>query len=199
MHRRLLCRQILHFTGAMAEPSADFQTLGRVSGTRGHAAVKNIGIVPRLQLPLILIKINGGTQMSDRKPVVVAVTVGGLALAANGAAAVIAISANSPPEAAAFGIIGLVAAFTGLVTTILWAWREDAVKPQPRRERVFTPWVPLAEEFEPRLVAARGASPLARAAMPAPAPLATPVPAVSGTVIYLQDWLKTRAAQHANA
>ncbi len=124
--------------------------------------------------------------MSDRKPVVVALTVGGFALAANGAAVVIAISANSPPEAAAFGIIGLIAAFTGLITTILWAWREDAVKPQPRRERVFTPWVPLAEEREPRLVAARGASPprpdrhASRRAL-----LATPVPAVGGTVIYL--------------
>jgi hypothetical protein len=138
-------------------------------------------------------------QMSDRRSVVIAVTVGGLALAANAAAAVIAISANSPPEAAAFGITGLTAAFIGLITTILWAWREEAVKPQPRRGRVFTPWVPLPEDQEPHFAAPRGASQLAVAAAPAAMMTPAPAPAGGGRVIYLQDWLKAHAAQHANA
>jgi hypothetical protein len=63
--------------------------------------------------------------MSARKPVIIAIAVGGLALAANGAAAMIAITASaSPPEAVACGIIGLTAAFIGLITTIIWAFRD---------------------------------------------------------------------------
>jgi hypothetical protein len=132
--------------------------------------------------------------MSDRKPVIIAVAVGGLALAANGAAAVIAISATSPPEAAAFGITGLIAAFIGLLTTILWAWRDEA-PPQRRRERVFTPWTPLQEQDEAPLVAEE-----IEAVAPRALAAAAPVAAVSdGRVIYLQDWLKAHSAQHANA
>ena len=78
--------------------------------------------------------------MSDRKPVIIALAVGSLALAANGAAAMIAIAASAaPPEAVAFGIIGLTAAFIGLITTIIWAFRDEA-PPSIRHERVFTPW-----------------------------------------------------------
>ena len=137
--------------------------------------------------------------MSDRKPVVIAVMVGSLALAANGAAAVIAISSNSPPEAAAFGIIGLTAAFAGLIMTMLWAWRGETARPQPRRERVFTPWQARVDVREPVLLAEpRASRALARAIAPTPQPV--PVAAPTGdVVIYLEEWLKARAAQHAGA
>ena len=144
--------------------------------------------------------------MSDRKPVIIAIAVGGLALAANGAAAIIAISASSaPPEAAACGIIGLTAAFVGLIFTIIWAFRDE---PQPsiRHERIFTPWSERAEEEELAPLAepvanSGGRSPLALvrvAAAPNPAPM--PVPAASeGRVIYIADWLKARGIETANA
>jgi hypothetical protein len=136
--------------------------------------------------------------MSDRKPVIIAVAVGGLALAANGAAAVIAVSANSPPEAAALGIAGLTAAFIGLLTTIIWAFRSEPVPPPRLGERVFTPWSEREEPLPP-LVEAFGRSSLALArTAPAPAPVATPA-ASDGRVIYLREWLKARGTQHANA
>lgn len=138
--------------------------------------------------------------MSDRKLVIIALAAGGLTLAANGAAAAIAISASSaPPEAAAFGIIGLSAAFIGLVLTMVWAFRDEA-KPSPRRERVFTPWSER-DDAEPVLIAApRGRAPLAlaQAASPAPAPAPIPAPAAGeARVIYIAEWLKARGIQHA--
>lgn len=132
--------------------------------------------------------------MSDRKPVIIAVAVGGLALAANGAAAAIAISASSsPPEAAAFGIIGLTAAFIGLITTIIWAFRDEA---QPiRHERVFTPWSEH-EDVPAPIADRRGRASLALARSVAPA-----IAAETGEarVIYIAEWLKTRGIEHASA
>jgi len=140
--------------------------------------------------------------MSDRKPVLIAVAVGGLALAANGAAAAIALSASSsPPEAAAFGIIGLTAAFIGLITTIIWAFRDDEPKPL-RHERVFTPWSERDDAPAAPMVDTRGRSSLALAhrAAPAAASLAAAAPEASeGRVIYLAEWLKARGIEHANA
>jgi hypothetical protein len=137
--------------------------------------------------------------MSDRKPAIVAIAIGGLALAANGAAAVIALSASSmPPEAAAFAITGLSAAFIGLIITIVWAF-EDEAKPAIRRERVFTPWSERdePEEWAPRAESV-GRSPLAVARVAAPAPVSMPAPAASDNrVIYIADWLKARGVQHA--
>ena len=138
--------------------------------------------------------------MSDRKPVIIAVAVGGLALAANGAAAAIAISASAaPPEAAAFGIIGLTAAFIGLVTTIVWAFRDEA--PPIRHERVFTPW--SERDDAPALmtdIRGRSSLALARHEAPAVAPLVAAAPEPSeGRVIYLAEWLKARGIEHANA
>ncbi len=138
--------------------------------------------------------------MSDRKPVIIAIAVGGLALAANGAAAMIAIAASSsPPVAAAFGIVGLTAAFAGLATTIIWAFRDDA-PPSIRHERIFTPWSEHAEiEFAP-LAGPVGRSSLALARAPAFAPAAMPAPvAGDGRVVYIADWLKARGVEHANA
>ncbi|HXE26969.1 MAG TPA: hypothetical protein VN656_00575 [Stellaceae bacterium] len=136
--------------------------------------------------------------MNDRKPVIIAVAVGGLALAANGAAALIAISASSsPPEAAAFGIIGLTAAFIGLIFTIIWAFRDDA-QPSIRHERVFTPWSERDEEEFAPIAGPIGRSPLALARVAAPAPALTLAPAASeGQVIYIAEWLKARGIQHA--
>ena len=134
--------------------------------------------------------------MKDRKLVVIAVAAGGLTLAANGAAAAIAISASSaPPEAATFGIIGLSAAFIGLILTLVWAFREEA-KPAIRRERVFTPWSER-DDSEPMLFAqSRSRTPLALARAPAPAPIAAPA-ADDRRVVYIAEWLKARGAQHA--
>lgn len=147
--------------------------------------------------------------MSDRKPVIIAVTVGTLALAANGAAAIAAVSAAAPPPAAIFGITGLTAAFVGLIATVLWAWRDEAVVPQRPRGRVFTPWVPQEDDTEAYFLpqAPRAGQSLALAApaalldaVPAPAPKPAAVAPVSeGRVIYLQEWLKAHAPQHANA
>jgi hypothetical protein len=142
--------------------------------------------------------------MSDRKPVVIAVTVGALALAANGAAAVVAVSAAAPPQAAVFGITGLTAAFIGLITTILWAWRDEA-QPQRPRGRVFTPWVPPQDDTEAYFLPqpVRAGQPLALAAAPTmsllevPAP--KPAPVAEGRVIYLQEWVKAHAAPRVNA
>jgi hypothetical protein len=185
----------------MAAPIADFQTLGRFAGTRSAALVKNTGIVSGLRSPLILMKINGGKLMSDRKPIVVAITVGTLALSANGAAALIAVSASAPPQAAAFGIVGLTAAFIGLITTILWACRRE--QPKPQRKRVFTPWVPPQDDTEAYMLPQPGRhSALALAAAPlAAAPsLAPPAPGVADAqVINLQDWLKAHRPQHVLA
>jgi hypothetical protein len=137
--------------------------------------------------------------MSDRKPVIIAIAVGSLALTANGAAAMIAISASSaPPQAAVFGIVGLTAAFAGLITTIIWAFRDD---PKPaRRERVFTPWSEhLEQAFIPAAEPARAPrSSLALARLPIPAAMAAPV-ASEGRVVYIADWLKAHGAEHANA
>jgi hypothetical protein len=141
--------------------------------------------------------------MNDRKPVMIAVAVGSLALAANGAAAIIAISASSaPPEAALFGITGLSAAFVGLLATIIWAFRDD---PKPiRHQRIFTPWSERADaEFAPPAETS-GRSGLALARVAAPAPLLTARPAEEpaasdGTVVYLAEWLKARGPEHANA
>jgi hypothetical protein len=134
--------------------------------------------------------------MKDRKLVVIAVAAGVLTLAANGAAAAIAISASSaPPEAATFGIIGLTAAFIGLILTMVWAFREEA-QPAIRRERVFTPWSER-EDGEPMLFAEPySRTPLALARAPAPAPIATPA-ADDGRVVYIAEWRKTRGIQHA--
>ena len=137
--------------------------------------------------------------MSDRKPVIIAVAVGGLALAANGVAAAIAISASSaPPEAAAFGIIALATAFIGLIVTMIWAFREET-RPAIRHERLFTPWSEREDLGLAPLVETRGRAPLAlarTAAAPAPAPLAAPA-ASDGRVIYIAEWLKARGIQHA--
>jgi hypothetical protein len=137
--------------------------------------------------------------MSDRKPVIIAVAVGSLALAANGAAAMVAISASAaPPEAAVFGITGLTAAFVGLIATIIWAFRDEE-RPARPRERVFTPWSEQEEEFAP-IAEPAGRSSLALARAPAPAPAPVQAPAASeGVVIYLAEWLKTRGIEHANA
>jgi hypothetical protein len=142
--------------------------------------------------------------MNDRKPVMIAVAVGSLALAANGAAAVIAISASSaPPEAALFGITGLSAAFVGLLATMIWAFRADPKPSSIRHERIFTPWSERADEFAP--IAETGSrSGLALARVAAPAPLLTARPAEEpatseATVVYLAEWLKTRGLAHANA
>ena len=136
--------------------------------------------------------------MRDRKLVIIAVAAGGLTLAANGAAAAIAISASSaPPEAAAFGIIGLTAAFIGLILTMAWAFREEA-KPAIRHERVFTPWSEREDPVLLPIAEPRGRAPLAlaRAAAPAPAPVSAPA-ADQGRVVYIAEWLKARDAQHA--
>jgi hypothetical protein len=143
-------------------------------------------------------KINGDKTMSDRKPVIIAIAVGSLALAANGAAAVIAISASSaPPQAAIFGITGLTAAFIGLIATIIWAFSDD-VKPA-RRERVFTPWSEHMEQAFTRPLEPTPAprSSLALARQPLPAAMAEP--ASEGRVVYIADWLKAHGAEHANA
>ncbi|HLI22173.1 MAG TPA: hypothetical protein VKV32_13695 [Stellaceae bacterium] len=151
--------------------------------------------------------------MSDRRPLVFALTVGALALSANGAALLIAVSPAAPPQAAAFGIIGLTAAFIGLITTILWACRRDEPKPQKKRGRVFTPWVPPADDGEAYLLPEPGrhsalalaAAPRASMTSPAPAPpapVAAPVAAPVKTeaqVINLQDWLKAHRPQHVLA
>jgi hypothetical protein len=136
--------------------------------------------------------------MSERKPVIIAIAVGSLALAANGAAAVIAISASaSPPEAAAFGIIGLSAAFIGLIATIIWAFRDEPQAPSIRHQRVFTPWSERADEFAPLAeLSGRSSLALARIPMPAQAPAEETVPR-DGTVIYIAEWLKTRAPVNA--
>lgn len=136
--------------------------------------------------------------MSERKPIIIAVAVGSLALAANGAAAVVALSAAAPPQATVFGIIGLTAAFIGLITTILWAWR-DEVKPQPNCGRVFTPWGPPEGDTEAYMlpgpsrrsslalaaVATEQATPVTVATIAAVAPVA------DAQVIDLRDWLKS--------
>lgn len=148
--------------------------------------------------------------MSDRRPLIIAVTVGTLAVSANGAALLIAVSPAAPPEAAAFGIIGLTAAFIGLITTILWACRREQPKPQQKRGRVFTPWVPPADDTEAYLLPEPGrhsalalaAAPLAPVSAPAPALAATPAAApqaVEAQVIVLQDWLKAHRPQHVLA
>lgn len=144
--------------------------------------------------------------MNDRKPVMIAVAVGSLALAANGAAAVVAISASSaPPEAALFGITGLSAAFVGLIATIIWAFRDE---PKPiRHQRVFTPWSEHADaEFAAMVDTAtrpnaRSALALAKVAAPAPLMTARPAeqPAAEGTVIYIAEWLKAHSPAPANA
>jgi hypothetical protein len=137
--------------------------------------------------------------MKDRKPVIIAVAVGGLALAANGAAAAIALSATAaPPQAAVFGIAGLTAAFIGLIVTIIWALRDDTVKPRQYRERVFTPWSEQEEDFAPMVAQATTRSSLALARVPLPA--MAPAAAVSeGRVVYIAEWLKARGVEHANA
>ena len=143
--------------------------------------------------------------MSDRNPVIIAVSVGGLALAANGAAAAIAISASpSPPEAVVFGIAGLTAAVIGLIAAVIWAFRDETM-PSLGREREFTPWSEHADAAElAPLAGPAGRSPLAlaRAAAPAqflaPAPAPARAPAVSeGRVIYIAEWLKAHDVQHA--
>lgn len=135
-------------------------------------------------------------KINDRKPVIIAIAVGGLALAANGTVAAVAIAASSaPPEAATFGIIGLAAAFIGLITTIIWAFRDDA-QPSIRHERVFTPWSER-DDSEPMLFTqSRSRTPLALARAPAPAPIAAPA-ADDRRVVYIAEWLKARGAQHA--
>jgi hypothetical protein len=134
--------------------------------------------------------------MSERKPVIIAIAVGSLALAANGAAAVVAISASSaPPQAAAFGVIGLTAAFVGLIATIIWAFHDEPQAPSIRHQRVFTPWSERAEEeFAP--LAGRSALALARFPMLAQAPAEETAPS-EGTVIYIAEWLKARAPVNA--
>ena len=137
--------------------------------------------------------------MSERKPVIIAIAVGSLALAANGAAAMIAISASSsPPEAAAFGIIGLTAAFVGLIATIIWAFRDEPEQPSIRHQRIFTPWSERSEEeFAPLSgLSGRSALALARVPMPAQAPAEESAPR-DGTVIYIAEWLKARAPVNA--
>ena len=141
--------------------------------------------------------------MSDRNPVIIAIAVGGLALAANGAAAAIAISASpSPPEAIVFGIAGLTAAFIGLIAALIWAFRDES-KPSLRRERVFTPWAERADATElAPLTGSVGRSPLALARSTAPAPFHAQAPATAaavgeGRVIYIAEWLKAHDVQHA--
>lgn len=137
--------------------------------------------------------------MSDRNPIIIAVAVGGLALAANGAAAMIAISTSpSPPAAVTFGVAGLAAAFIGLIAAVIWAFRDEC-KPSLHRERVFTPWSERADAAEPALLARPvGRSSLALARTVAPAPSLAVAPAVGESrVIYIAEWLKARGVQHA--
>lgn len=151
--------------------------------------------------------------MSDHRPIEIAVTAAILAIAANGAAAIIALSATARPEAMGFGLAGLAAAVIGLITTMLWARRGAA----PRRpHRVFAPVPPFErdespEPFPPQRLAAvgRGRSnpvgapdrqpdPLraARARGPEPGtePFARPPAAADGehVVIYIRDWLAAK-------
>jgi hypothetical protein len=137
--------------------------------------------------------------MNDRKPVIIAVAVGGLALVANGAAAMIALSATAaPPQAAVFGITGLTAAFIGLIVTIVWAFRDEPKQPSIRHQRVFTPWSEQEDNFAPMAEPASTRSSLALARVPLPAMAASP--AVSeGRVVYIAEWLKARGVEHANA
>lgn len=137
--------------------------------------------------------------MSERKPVIIAIAVGTLALAANGAAAVVAISASSaPPQAAAFGVIGLTAAFVGLIATIIWAFRDEPQAPPIRHQRVFTPWSERAEEEFAPLAEPSGRSALALARFPLPAQApAEEIAQSEGTVIYIAEWLKARTPVNA--
>jgi len=59
--------------------------------------------------------------MRDRRAIMIATILGGSALAANIAAAAIAVSVTSPPAAAAFAIAGIAAALTSLIVAIVWA------------------------------------------------------------------------------
>lgn len=138
--------------------------------------------------------------MSDYRPVIIAATVGTLAVSANGAALLIALSPAPPPQAAAFGIIGLTTAFIGLIITILWACHREEPKPQKKRARVSKPKVPAAGDTEAyRLCEPRRHSALAIAAAPlTPAPQAAPAAApvkIEAQVIVLEDWLKKHRPQ----
>ncbi len=141
--------------------------------------------------------------MSDHKPIAIAMTVGTLAIAANGAAAIVAMSATAAPEAMGFGIAGLAAAFVGLTLTLLWACSSDP-REQRAPRKVFAPWKP--EEFEvdadpseipvlPELdeQASIAAIRLAIAKQPAsqarPQPRAVPAPSNDRVVVNLHDWL----------
>lgn len=147
--------------------------------------------------------------MSDRKPIVIAVSVGAVAVAANGAAAIIAVSAAAPPPAVVFGIAGLTAAFVGLIATLLWAWRDEVALPERPRGRVFTPWVPPQDDTEAYFLPqpTRAGQSLALAApaalldvAPTPMPVPKPAPAAAeGRVIYLEDWLKAHRAPRVHA
>ncbi len=87
--------------------------------------------------------------MSDHKPVAIAMIVGSLALAANGAAAFVALSVTTQPQAIGFGIAGLVASFIGLITTAVWARRRDVVvREVQQRAPMLTPWTPIEETEE---------------------------------------------------
>jgi hypothetical protein len=143
-----------------------------------------------------------GEHMNDRKPVIIAIAVGSLALAANGAAAMIAISASSaPPQAAIFGIIGLAAAFGGLLATVIWAFRDEPA-PSIRHQRVFTPWSErsdVIEEFVP-VAAPAGRSSLALARLAAkPMPVAAHAIESDAQVIYIADWLKAHGGALVDA
>ncbi len=153
--------------------------------------------------------------MSDHRPIAIAVTAAILAIAANGAAALIAVSATARPEALGFGIAGLGAAFIGLVLTTLWARRGAA---PPRPHRVFAP-APLLKSDEPpehlppkwlavgrgrceplesperrgdpvRAARARGPELSAEPALPFAAPPAQPEG--DHVVIYIRDWLAAK-------
>lgn len=147
--------------------------------------------------------------MGDRRSLILAVTVGTLAVSANSAALLIALSRAAPPQAAAFGIIGLTAAFIGLIVTILWACRREQPIPRQRCGRVSVPWASPAEDADAYLLpgsgrhsalalAARPATPARAAAAPETAPVAKPA-AVEAQVIDLQEWLKTHRRQRVLA
>jgi len=153
--------------------------------------------------------------MSDHKPIAIAMTVGTLAIAANGAAAIVALSATTRPEVMGFGIAGLAAACVGLTLTLVWACSSDPREQRKPRRKIFAPWRPEAFEVEaepdpteiPVLSeideqSAIAAVRLAMAAQPVqrlrPQPRPTPAPAPNSepVVVNLHDWLQER---HSNA
>lgn len=144
--------------------------------------------------------------MSDQKPTILAASAGALALAANGTAAVIAITTTTQPEAVLFGALGLVAALIGLVTIVVWACcgvapryerLEPAQEPLPQK-RVFTPWRELSYGSEALAIEEIEEIADEEETEEVVAPQAVPV-AESAAIIYLADWMKTHQHRRAHA